>query len=285
MNIDSYIAAPGRFRLNRVDPDAHGAIESKARAETLLQAGIERLRKLQEVLYAQDRWGVLLILQAMDTAGKDGVIEHVMSGVNPQGCRVVSFKRPSAEELDHDYLWRAVRELPARGDIGIFNRSYYEEVLVVRVHEDVLQAEKLPPALVSTKIWRERYEDINALERYLSRNGYLIRKVFLHISKDEQRKRLLARLDDRDKLWKFQEGDLAERALWKQYMHAYDDAIRATSTKDAPWYVVPANRKWFARLVVAHVLIDALESLHLNYPTVDRKRRRMLAGLKRQLSR
>jgi PPK2 family polyphosphate:nucleotide phosphotransferase len=286
MTVDRYIVPPdGRFRLKRVDPDGHGSIESKASAETLLAEGIGRLRELQQVLYAQDRWAVLLILQAMDTAGKDGAIEHVMSGVNPQGCRVVSFKRPSAEELDHDYLWRTTKELPARGDIGIFNRSYYEEVLVVRVHPDVLQAQRVPPALVTPKIWRQRYEDINAFEKYLSRNGYVIRKVFLHISKEEQRQRLLARLDDPDKLWKFEEGDLAERGLWKSYMNAYEDAIRATSTTQAPWYVVPANHKWFARLVVAHVLIDALETLHLSYPAVDAKRRRLLRALRGKLSR
>lgn len=285
MNVDRYIApSGGRFRLKHVDPGGHGSIDSKSTAEALLAKGIDRLRELQDVLYAQDRWGVLLILQAMDTAGKDGAIEHVMSGVNPQGCRVVSFKRPSAEELDHDYLWRTTKELPARGDIGIFNRSYYEEVLVVRVHPEVLQAEKLPPPLVTPKIWDQRYEDVNAFEKYLSRNGYVIRKVFLHISKDEQRKRLLARLDDPDKLWKFEEGDLAERALWKPYMNAYENAIRATSTKYAPWYVVPANHKWFARLVVANVLIDALESLHLSYPAVDAKRRRLLSALRGKLS-
>jgi PPK2 family polyphosphate:nucleotide phosphotransferase len=285
MNVNRYMAPTGgRFRLKRVDPDGHGSIESKAAAEAALEKGIERLRELQDVLYAQDRWGILLILQAMDTAGKDGAIEHVMSGVNPQGCRVVSFKRPSAEELDHDYLWRTVREMPARGDIGIFNRSYYEEVLVVRVHPEILQAQKLAPRLVTPKIWKQRYEDINAYEKYVSRNGYIIRKVFLHISKEEQRKRLLARLDDPDKLWKFEEADLAERALWKQYMRAYEDAIAATSTADAPWYVIPANHKWFARLAVAHVLIDALESIHLSYPAVNAKRRRVLAGLREKLS-
>jgi len=285
MKVERYVAPTnGRFRLKDVDPDDHGSIPSKSAAESLLARSVERLHALQEVLYAQDRWGVLLILQAMDTAGKDGAIEHVMSGVNPQGCRVVSFKRPSAEELDHDYLWRAVRELPARGDIGIFNRSHYEEVLVVRVHPEVLASEKLPPRLVTSKIWDQRYEDINAFEKYLSRNGYIIRKVFLHISMEEQRKRLLARLDSPEKLWKFEEGDLAERALWKQYMTAYEEAIRATSTKHAPWYVVPANHKWFARLAVANVLIDALESLELSYPAVDGKRRRFLVSLRDKLA-
>ena len=285
MNVDRYMApTDGRFRMKAVDPDGHGGVASKPVAETLLAEAVGRLRELQEVLYADDRWGVLLILQAMDTAGKDGAIAHVMSGVNPQGCRVVSFKRPSAEELDHDYLWRTTKQLPARGDIGIFNRSYYEEVLVVRVHPEVLQGEKLPPALVTPKIWKQRYEDINAFEKYLSRNGYAIRKVFLHISKDEQRQRLLARLDNPDKLWKFEEGDLAARVLWKPYMKAYEEAIRETSTKHAPWYVVPANHKWFARLAVAHILIGALESLHLSYPSVDAKRRRLLRALREKLS-
>ena len=219
----------------------------------------------------------------MDTAGKDGAIAHVMSGVNPQGCRVESFKRPSAEELDHDYLWRAARALPERGEIGIFNRSYYEEVLVVRVHDDILRAEKLPSSLITRTIWRERYEDINAFERYLSRNGFVVRKVFLHISKNEQRKRLLARLDDPDKRWKFEEGDIAERARWKDYMAAYEDAIRATSTAHAPWYVVPANHKWFARLAIAQILTDALEELDLAYPPVDAARKRVLSRIRRDL--
>ena len=285
MNVERYaVPANGRFRLSDVDPDSHGTIRSKSAAEALLAKSVDRLRRLQEVLYAQDRWGVLLVLQAMDTAGKDGAIEHVMSGVNPQGCRVVSFKRPSAEELDHDYLWRVVRELPGRGEIGIFNRSHYEEVLVVRVHPEALASEKLPAQLVTPRIWAERYDDINAFEHYLSRNGYVIRKVFLHISKEEQRKRLLARLDNPDKLWKFEEGDLAERALWKQYLRAYEDAIRATSTKHAPWYVIPGDHKWFARLAVAHVLIEALESLKLSFPTVDANRRRLLKSLREKLS-
>ena len=225
---------------------------------------------------------MLLILQAMDTAGKDGAIAHVMSGVNPQGCRVVSFKRPSAEELDHDFMWRAVRELPARGEIGIFNRSYYEQVRRACAPRRAACGETAA-SVVTSNIWDQRYDDINAFEKYLSRNGYVIRKVFLHISKDEQRKRLLARLDTPDKLWKFEEGDLAERALWKPYMTAYEDAIRATSTKYAPWYVIPADHKWFARLAVADVLIDALESLALSYPAVDAKRRRLLSSLRSKL--
>jgi PPK2 family polyphosphate:nucleotide phosphotransferase len=227
---------------------------------------------------------VLLVLQAMDAAGKDGAIEHVMSGVNPQGCRVVSFKRPSDEDLDHDYLWRVVRELPARGEIGIFNRSHYEEVLVVRVHDELLAREKLPPPLVTKGLWKQRYEDINDFERYLARNGCVIRKVFLHVSKEEQRRRLLARLDDPDKQWKFQEGDLGERRRWKDYMRAYDDAIRATSTPHAPWYVVPADHKWFARLAIAQILVAALEGLELAYPVLDKTRRRTLESLRKTLS-
>jgi PPK2 family polyphosphate:nucleotide phosphotransferase len=286
MHIARYLARPGgRFSLRSVDPSDHGSIRRKSDAEKALVDGIERLQELQEVLYAQDRWGVLLILQAMDTAGKDGAIKHVMSGVNPQGCHVVSFKRPSEEELDHDYLWRAVRGLPPRGEIGIFNRSYYEEVLVVRVHQEILSAQKLPASCVTRRIWDERYEDINGFERYLARNGFAIRKVFLHISKNEQRKRLLARLDDPDKLWKFQEGDIAERRYWGQYMAAYDDAIRRTSTPHAPWYVVPADHKWFARLVIAEILIQALEGLKLEYPAVGGTRRRILRQLRGKLAR
>jgi PPK2 family polyphosphate:nucleotide phosphotransferase len=285
MDIRPFLArTDGRFRLRDIDPGDHGSIDSKDKAERLLAEGVDELRRMQEVLYAQDRWGVLLILQAMDTAGKDGAIEHVMSGVNPQGCRVVSFKRPSEEELDHDYMWRAVRNLPERGQIGIFNRSYYEEVLVVRVHDEVLRAEKLPARLVTPRIWRERYEDMNAFERYLTRNGYAIRKVFLHISKEEQRERLLARLDEPDKQWKFQEGDIAERARWNDYMAAYEDAIRATSTPYAPWYVVPGNHKWFARLAIAQILIDAMRGLDLRLPAVDAKRKRVLAAIRRNLS-
>jgi PPK2 family polyphosphate:nucleotide phosphotransferase len=285
MHIARYRArTDGRFSLRHVDPSGHGSIRRKSEAEDALAAGIDRLKTLQDVLYAQDRWGVLLILQAMDTAGKDGAIKHVMGGLNPQGCRVVSFKRPSEEELDHDYLWRAVKALPSRGEIGIFNRSYYEEVLVVRVHRQILSAQKLPAPLVTRAIWNDRYDDINAFEQYLSRNGFIIRKVFLHISKDEQRKRLLARLDDPDKMWKFQEGDLAERGYWRQYMAAYEDAIRRTSTSHAPWYVVPANHKWYARLVIAQILIEALEELKLEYPAVDKTRRRALQTLRNKLS-
>ncbi|HVZ21872.1 MAG TPA: polyphosphate kinase 2 family protein [Vicinamibacterales bacterium] len=285
MDIRRFQAPPnGRFHLSRHDPGDHAHVNDKRAAERLLTKGIERLRDLQEKLYAQDRWSVLLVLQALDAAGKDGAIEHVMSGVNPQGCRVVPFKRPSEEELDHDYLWRVARELPPRGEIGIFNRSHYEEVLVVRVHEDALAREKLPPTLVTKQIWKERYEDIRNFEAYLSRNGWVIRKVFLHVSREEQRRRLLARIDDPQKRWKFQEGDLKERSYWKQYMAAYDETIRETTTKAAPWYVVPADHKWYARLVISQILIDALEALNLAYPAVDPQRRRVLEGLRKTLT-
>ena len=235
------------------------------------------------MLYAQDRWAVLLIFQAMDAAGKDGAIKHVMSGVNPQGCQVFSFKAPTSEELDHDYLWRCLKALPERGRIGIFNRSYYEEVLVVRVHKEILANQKLPPALVDRSIWEDRYEDIRNLERYLSRNGVLIRKFFLHVSKKEQKKRFLERLDNPEKNWKFSIDDAKERAHWDDYREAYEDMIRATATKDAPWYTVPADNKWFTRVVVAAAIIDALGSLDLKFPEVDDDKRKELAAARRAL--
>ena len=284
MRVSRFIAPPdGRFRLKHFDPGDHGDIDSKHDATRALQKGIERLRDLQAKLYAQDRWALLLILQAMDAAGKDSAIEPVMSGVNPQGCQVYSFKQPSAEEQDHDFMWRTTRALPERGRIGIFNRSYYEEVLVVRVHPEVLAREKLPPSLVRPSIWRERCEDIVNFERYLARNGTVVRKVFLHVSKDEQRRRFLARLDEPDKRWKFSEQDVAERQYWRDYMKAYEEAIRRTSTREAPWFVVPADQKWYSRLVIAEILIDALESLNLAYPVVPAARRRALARLRRKL--
>lgn len=224
---------------------------------------------MQDKLYAQDHWSVLLIFQAMDAAGKDSTIKHVMSGINPQGCQVTSFKQPSAEELDHDFLWRTTRHLPERGRIGIFNRSYYEEVLVVRVHPDILANQHLPPKLVTKKIWKERFEDINAFERYLARNGTLILKFFLNVSKDEQKKRFLERLDEPEKHWKFQPSDVAERQLWSDYMKAYEEMIRATATPHAPWHVVPADSKWFTRLAVAAAIVDAMEGLDLAYPKVE----------------
>jgi PPK2 family polyphosphate:nucleotide phosphotransferase len=244
----------------------------------LFQDGIEILRKMQEMLYAQDRWAVLLIFQAMDAAGKDSAIKHVMSGINPQGCQVYSFKAPSAEELDHDFMWRTNRWIPERGRIGIFNRSYYEELLVVRVHQEILEKQKLPPSLVTKKIWKERFEDINAYERYLSRNGVLIRKFFLNVSKEEQKKRFLERLDNPDKNWKFSVADARERGHWDDYMEAYEDMIRNTATKHAPWYVAPADKKWFTRLVVAAGIIDALDGLDLSFPKVDDEKLKELAA-------
>jgi PPK2 family polyphosphate:nucleotide phosphotransferase len=256
-----------RFRLAKVDPeDTLGLDIDKDHAHDLLTGGVELLASLQEKLYAEDRWAVLAIFQAMDAAGKDGAIKHVMSGVNPQGCQVSSFKKPSDEELDHDFLWRCIQKTPERGRIGIFNRSYYEEVLVVRVHPELLSRQKLPQELVTDHIWRQRFEDISAYERYLARNGVVLVKFFLHISKEEQRKRFLARLEDPDKRWKFSPSDITERESWSRYMSAYEDMIRNTATPHAPWHVVPANKKWFARLVVAAVLIDALERLDLRYP-------------------
>jgi PPK2 family polyphosphate:nucleotide phosphotransferase len=258
--------------------------EDKPRAKEALQAGIQALADLQDVLYAQDRWSLLLIFQAMDAAGKDGAIKHVMSGVNPQGCQVYSFKSPSAEELDHDYLWRCMKCLPNRGHIGIFNRSYYEETLVVRVHPEFLANQKIPGKLVTKHIWEERFQDIRAFERYLTRNGTIVRKFFLHLSKEEQLKRFLARLDNPDKNWKFSAGDATERGFWRDYMDAYEDAIRETATEDSPWYVVPADNKWFTRAVVAAAIIDAMASLDLHYPKVDKAKRTELAVAKKALT-
>ncbi|MEN8162172.1 MAG: polyphosphate kinase 2 family protein [Myxococcota bacterium] len=274
-----------RFRLRDVDPDdtAHLESEDADRARKALRDGIDRLTELQSMLYAQDRWAVLLVFQAMDAAGKDGTIKHVMSGVNPQGVQVFSFKKPSAEELDHDYLWRCMRCLPERGRIGIFNRSYYEEVLVARVHPEILERQRLPAKLVRKSIWKERYEDIRNFERYLARNGVVIRKFFLHVSKGEQKRRFLARLDEPEKNWKFSHADVEERAHWKAYQRAYEDAIRATATPDAPWYVVPADHKWFTRVVVAAAVVDALAGLDLHYPRLGPAERKALAAARRKL--
>ena len=273
------------FRLADVDPKDTADIESEdaARAKEVLQEGVELLADYQDMLYAQDRWAVLLVFQAMDAAGKDGTIKHVMSGVNPQGCQVYSFKKPSDEELDHDFLWRCMRYLPERGRIGIFNRSYYEEVLVAKVHPEILARQKLPPELVTKKIWEERYEDIRSFERYLARNGTVIRKFFLHVSKGEQKRRFLARLDEPEKNWKFSASDIVERRFWKDYQRAYEDAIRATATPEAPWYVVPADNKWFTRLVVAAAIVDALGGLDLHYPNVTAAQRKALAAARREL--
>jgi PPK2 family polyphosphate:nucleotide phosphotransferase len=268
------------FRLKDIDPGDTGALdaEDKPHAVEALAIGREALAALQDKLYAQNRWAVLLVFQAMDAAGKDGTIKHVMSGVNPQGCQVHSFKAPSAEELDHDFLWRCATRLPERGRIGIFNRSYYEEVLVVKVHRDYLAAQNLPPHLVGKNFWDNRYQDIRAFERYLSRNGVLIRKFFLHVSRDEQKKRFLERIDEPAKNWKFAPGDVKERGHWDDYMAAYQRMIRETATPDAPWYVVPADNKWFTRIVVAAAIVDALASLDLRYPKVDRARLAELAA-------
>jgi PPK2 family polyphosphate:nucleotide phosphotransferase len=261
---------PDDFKLARFDPaDTAGLDLDKDDANAMLAQDVERLAKLQERLYADHRWALLVVLQAMDTAGKDGVIKHVMSGVNPQGCDVHSFKAPSAEELDHDFLWRTTVRLPRRGHIGMFNRSHYEEVLAVRVHPELLERQKLPPQVVGKNIWKERFKDIRAFERHLARSGIAVIKFFLHISKEEQRQRLLARVDEPAKRWKFSMGDIAERELWPKYMDAYEDMIRATSREEAPWYVVPADRKWFARLVVAAAMIETLEKLDLDYPKVE----------------
>ena len=260
---------PDKFRLADIDPtESCGLNIEKEEAKTLLADGVKRLADLQERLYAQDRWAVLAIFQAMDAAGKDGAIEHVMSGVNPQGCEIHAFKVPTAEELDHDFLWRCAKRLPQRGRIGIFNRSYYEEVLVVRVHREILAREKLPPELVTKDIWEQRFKDIRAHERYLARNGVLVLKFFLHISKEEQRRRFLARIDEPAKRWKFSMGDVAERKLWDRYMDAYEDMVRETSRPDAPWYVIPADSKWFARLAVASAIANAIDDLDLQFPRI-----------------
>ena len=272
--IDRYRVTTGRgFHLRNVDPDDTGPRGLKRKADEMLADGVARLARAQQKLYAQDQWAVLLIFQAMDGAGKDSTIRHVMSGVNPQGVQVYSFKAPSAEELDHDFLWRTNRSLPERGRIGIFNRSYYEEVLVVRVHPEFLRGQRLPGGVVTKDIWKDRFEDINAMERYLSRNGVLIRKFFLHVSKDEQRRRFLSRLEEPKKNWKFSAKDVEERALWDQYMKAYEDMIRHTATEHAPWFVIPADHKWFTRAVVAEAVVDALDSLDLEFPKVDAPRK------------
>jgi PPK2 family polyphosphate:nucleotide phosphotransferase len=276
----------GRFRLKDVDPGdtLHLGSEDKPRAKEALATGVEALAELQDMLYAQDRWAMLLIFQAMDAAGKDGTIKHVMSGVNPQGCQVYSFKAPSSEDLDHDFLWRCMKYVPERGRIGIFNRSYYEEALVVRVHQEFLEKEKLPPELVTKDIWKERFHDIRSFERYLTRNGVVIRKFFLHVSKGEQKRRFLERLENPEKNWKFSANDIKERAFWDDYMEAYEDMVRNTSTPEAPWYVVPANNKWFTRIVVAAAVIEALDALDLRYPKVDKEKLKELAAAKRTLA-
>jgi PPK2 family polyphosphate:nucleotide phosphotransferase len=271
------------FRLKHFDPADTLGLHSKETAQRLLQQSIAQVNDLQEKLYAQDQWAVLLVFQAMDAAGKDSVIKHVMSGVNPQSCQVVSFKQPSSEELNHDFLWRTSRHLPDRGHIGIFNRSYYEEVLVVRVHPEFLAKQHLPPELVTKHIWKERFEDIRNLEAYLTRNGMVIRKFFLNVSKEEQKERFLKRLDEPEKNWKFSENDVRERKYWDEYMNAYEDMIRHTATPDCPWYVVPADHKWFTHLAVGAAIIETLASLNLAFPKIDLARRKELQAARAAL--
>ena len=266
------VDSPDKFRLAECDPnDCHGLTIDKSEAKAMLAEGLEQLVELQERLYADDRWSVLIVLQAMDAAGKDSVIKHVMSGLNPQGVEVHSFKQPSAEELNHNFLWRAAQRLPERGRIGIFNRSYYEEVLVVRVHPELLERQRLPNSLAGKDIWQQRFEDICGFERHLVRNGTRILKFFLHVSKEEQRKRFLDRIDEPAKRWKFSMGDVAERKLWDKYQHAYEDLIRQTSRPEAPWFVVPADHKWFTRMVVAGALVQELQALDVDFPKIEGK--------------
>jgi PPK2 family polyphosphate:nucleotide phosphotransferase len=273
------------FRIKDIDPNDTLDLKEadKPRAKEALAMGVTALAELQDKLYAQDKWAVLLLFQAMDAAGKDGAIKHVMSGVNPQGCQVYSFKSPTSEDLDHDYLWRCMKCLPNRGQIGIFNRSYYEEVLAVRVHPEFLAKQKLPEKLVGKHIWEERFEDIRNFEQYLSRNGIVVRKFFLHVSKKEQKKRFLERIDNPAKNWKFSANDAAERDYWDDYMDCYEDLIRETATKDSPWYVVPADNKWFTRVVVAAAVIDTLSGLDLKYPEVDEKKLKELGAARQKL--
>ena len=282
--MNPYRVEDGRhFRLKDFDPADTGHLHSEEQAREHLQKYVARTEDLQAKLYAQDCWSVLLIFQAMDAAGKDGTVKHVMSGVNPEGCQVYSFKTPSETELQHDFLWRTTKYLPERGHIGIFNRSYYEEVLVVRVHPKVLENEKLPPSLVTGEIWRERFEDIHSFERHMARNGTVIRKFFLHLSKKEQKKRFLARLDEPEKNWKFSEADVHEREFWDDYQKAYEDMIRHTASKHAPWYVVPADNKWFTHLVVSAAIVEALEGLGLSYPKVDAAKRKEIQAARQML--
>ena len=284
--VDPFRITEGKgFQLKDFDPgDTCGLRLNKGEASELLQRGTEWLAEEQDMLYAQDRWSLLLVFQAMDAAGKDGTIKHVMSGVNPQGCQVFSFKQPSREDLNHDFLWRYMKRLPERGLIGIFNRSYYEEVLVVRVHEHILKRQKLPTPLVSKRIWDERLFDIAHFEDYLTRQGTIILKFFLHVSRKEQKKRFMERLDRPDKHWKFSASDVHERKFWGDYMHAFEEAIRVTASQHAPWFVVPADNKWFARLLVAAAIVEAVERLDLAYPTVDAEKQKELQTIRAALS-
>jgi len=282
--VSRYCITDGKkFRLKDFDPAETDGIEYKKGAQNMVEHSSVMLTEMQEKLYAQDVWALLVIFQGMDAAGKDGAIKHVMSGVNPEGCEVHAFKEPSKEELDHDFLWRAHKVVPSRGKIGIFNRSYYEEVLVVRIHPQLLKAEKLPEELISKHIWEERYEDINAFETFLTRNGVVIRKFFLHISKDEQKKRFLERLEDSKKNWKFSMDDIKERKFWDDYQEAYEEMVQNTSSKRAPWYVVPADNKWYTRLVIASAIVDALNGLDLKFPDVDKEKKKELEAIREAL--
>ena len=285
--VDPFRITRGKgFRLKSIDPgDTCGLQLGKGEAADLLARGTEWLAEEQDMLYAQDRWSLLLLFQAMDAAGKDGTIKHVMSGVNPQGCQVFSFKQPSAEDLQHDFMWRYVRSLPERGRIGIFNRSYYEEVLVVRVHPDILERQRLPQPSVSKKIWDERLADIAHFEDYLTRQGTVILKFFLHVSRAEQKKRFMQRLERPQKHWKFSSADIRERGFWDGYMHAFEEAIRATAAPRAPWFVVPADNKWFTRLIVAAAIVEAVEKLDLSYPKIDAAKKKELAAARAALAR
>jgi PPK2 family polyphosphate:nucleotide phosphotransferase len=281
---EAYCVTKGeKFRLKDHDPSETGDVKDQQHSQKIIDHRAGLIANLQEKLYAQDHWALLLVLQGMDAAGKDGLIKHVMSGVNPQGCNVHAFKAPSTEELNHDYLWRAHRCVPERGMIGIFNRSYYEEVLVVRVHPTLLQAEKLPDPLITKHIWEQRYEDVNAFERYLTHNGVVIRKFFLHISKNEQKKRFLERLEDSKKNWKFSMADVKERGYWNDYQEAYEEMIQNTAAKHAPWYVVPADNKWYTQLIVASAIITTLEELDLSFPDVDKEKKKELERVRESL--
>jgi PPK2 family polyphosphate:nucleotide phosphotransferase len=277
------VSKGGDFRLKDFDPEDTNRMKDKKQAKEILEHSRDLLSEFQERLYAQDRWALLIIFQAMDAAGKDGAVKHVMSGINPQGCDVTSFKAPSKEELDHEYLWRAHRAVPQRGKIGIFNRSYYEEVLVVRVHQDLLNAQQLPKELINKYIWEERYEDINNFEKYLAHNGVIVMKFFLHLSKGEQKKRFLERLEMPEKNWKFSMADVKERAYWKDYQRAYEEMIQNTATKHAPWHIIPADNKWFTRLAVAGAIIEKLHSLDLQFPEVDDDKKNELAQVRKAL--
>ena len=285
MNLERLIVPPGkRIRLRNYDPAFTGGFKTKEDAVKRLTRDVDEIAKYQDVLYAQDIYAILMIFQAMDAAGKDGAVKHVMSGINPQGCQVYSFKAPSAEELDHDYLWRCMKALPERGRIGIFNRSYYEEVLIVRVHPEMLVRQKLPAMPKGKKFWKARYDEINDFERYLVRNGILVLKFFLNVSKEEQKRRFLKRIEDADKNWKFSATDSKERGFWDDYMKAYEEAFNHTSTPWAPWYILPADHKWFTRAVVSSILLKKLKSLRMSYPKVTQQHKAELAKIRRQLS-